>query len=150
MTDKPDLVQLTRSIIDSNRYLTLGTADESGQPWVSPVWYAAAGYREFFWVSSPDARHSHNLARRPEVAIVIFDSHQAGGWNALYMSGVGEELLDVDDGIKVFSRTSEAQGLRSWAREDVLSPARHRLYRVTVSEHFVLDPRDQRLPVSMD
>ena len=148
MNQERDLIQLTRSIIDSNRYLTLGTADESGQPWVSPVWYAAAGYREFFWVSSPDARHSRNLARRPEVAIVIFDSHQAGGWNALYMSAVGEELLDVDEGIAIFSRESEAQGLRPWTRADVLPPARHRLYRVTVTEHFVLDARDQRLPVS--
>ena len=149
MTDKPDLVELTRSIIDSNRYMTLGTGDESGLPWVSPVWYATAGYREFFWVSSPNARHSRNLARRPEVAIVIFDSHQAGGWNALYMSAVGEELRDVDDGIEVFSSASEAQGLRPWTREDVLPPARHRLYRVTVSEHFVLDARDRRLPVSL-
>jgi nitroimidazol reductase NimA-like FMN-containing flavoprotein (pyridoxamine 5'-phosphate oxidase superfamily) len=150
MTDKQDLVQLTRSIIDSNRYMTLGTADESGLPWVSPVWYAAAGYLEFFWVSSPDARHSRNLAGRPQLAIVIFDSHRAGDWNALYMSAVAEELLDVDDGIAVFSRTSEAQGMRSWTREDVRSPARHRLYRATASEHFVLDPRDQRVPVSVD
>jgi nitroimidazol reductase NimA-like FMN-containing flavoprotein (pyridoxamine 5'-phosphate oxidase superfamily) len=150
MTDKQDLVQLTRSIIDSNRYMTLGTADESGLPWVSPVWYAAAGYLEFLWVSSPDARHSRNLAGRPQLAIVIFDSHRAGGWNALYMSSVAQELFDVDDGIAVFSRRSEEQGMRSWTRKDVLPPARHRLYRATASEHFVLDPRDQRLPVSMD
>ena len=129
--------------------MTLGTADESGLPWVSPVWYAAAEYREFFWVSSPDAKHSHNLARRPQLAIVIFDSHRAGGWNALYMSAVAEELLDVDDGIEVFSRTSEAQGMRSWTREDVRPPARHRLYRATASDQFVLDPRDKRVPVSM-
>jgi nitroimidazol reductase NimA-like FMN-containing flavoprotein (pyridoxamine 5'-phosphate oxidase superfamily) len=144
-----DLVQVTRAIVDSNRYLTLGTADASGQPWVSPVWYAATGYQEFFWVSSPDARHSRNLADRPQVAIVIFDSHQAGGWNALYMSAVGEELLDVDAGVAVFSQASEAQGLRPWTRADVLPPARHRLYRATVLEHFVLGPRDERLPVSM-
>ena len=81
---------------------------------------------------------------------MIFDSHRAGGWNALYMSSVSEELLGVDEGIAVFSRTSEAQGMRSWTREDVLSPARHRLYRATTSEQFVLDPRDQRLPVSME
>ena len=54
--------------------MTLGTADESGRPWVSPVWFAHSGYREFFWVSSPDARHSINLAARPEVGIVMFDS----------------------------------------------------------------------------
>jgi len=114
------------------------------------VWYAPAEYREFFWVSPPDARHSRNLAGRPQVAIVIFDSHRAGGWNALYMSAVAEELVDGGEGIEVFSRRSEAQGMRAWTREDVLSPARHRLYRATASEHFVLDPHDQRLPVSVE
>jgi len=150
MTHEHDLGALARSVIDSNRYMTLGTADESGQPWVSPVWYAPAEYREFFWVSSPDAKHSRNLARRPQLAIVIFDSHRAGGWNALYMSAVAEELVDVDEGIDVFSRRSEAQGMRPWTRDEVRAPARHRLYRATASEHFVLDPHDQRLPVSVE
>ena len=62
-------------------------------------------------------RHSRNLARRPQLAIVIFDSHRAGGWNALYMSAVAEELVDVGDGIEVFSRRSEAQGMRTGTRE---------------------------------
>jgi hypothetical protein len=150
MTHEQDLGALARSIIDSNRYMALGTADASGLPWVSPVWYASEDYREFFWVSSPDARHSRNLVRRPQLAIVIFDSHRAGGWNALYMSAVAEELVDVRDGIEAFSRRSEAQGMRAWTQEDVLSPARHRLYRATASEHFVLDPHDQRLPVSVE
>jgi nitroimidazol reductase NimA-like FMN-containing flavoprotein (pyridoxamine 5'-phosphate oxidase superfamily) len=150
MTHEHDLGTLARSVIDSNRYMTLGTADESGQPWVSPVWYAPLEYREFFWVSSPNAKHSRNLARRPQLAIVIFDSHRAGGWNALYMSGVAEELVDVDEGIDVFSRRSEAQGMRPWTRDEVVAPARHRLYRATASEHFVLDPHDQRLPVSVE
>jgi nitroimidazol reductase NimA-like FMN-containing flavoprotein (pyridoxamine 5'-phosphate oxidase superfamily) len=75
-----DLRALARSIIDSNRYMTLGTADDGGVPWVSLVWYATEDYREFFWVSSPEARHSRNLEARPELAIVIFDSHQPGGW----------------------------------------------------------------------
>ena len=144
-----DLGAIARSIIDSNRYMTLATADEHGAPWASPVWYAPEAYREFLWVSKPDARHSRNLAVRPDLAIVIFDSHQAGGWKALYMSAVAEQLTDVDEAIQIFSRHGEAQGLRAWTHEDVLPPARHRLYRATVSEHFVLDPHDQRLPVSV-
>jgi nitroimidazol reductase NimA-like FMN-containing flavoprotein (pyridoxamine 5'-phosphate oxidase superfamily) len=143
-----DLGALARSVIDSNRYMTLATADEHGAPWASPVWYAPMEHREFLWVSKPEARHSRNLAVRPELALVIFDSHQAGGWNALYMTGVAEEIADVDDVIRIFSRHGEAQGLRAWTREDVVPPARHRLYRATVSEHFVLDPHDQRIPVS--
>ena len=80
---------------------------------------------------------------------MIFDSHEAGGWKALYMSAVAEQLADVDDAIGIFSRHGEAQGLRAWTREDVLPPARHRLYRARVSEHFVLDPHDKRLPVRL-
>ena len=149
--DPDDLGALARSIIDSNRYMTLATADEQGSPWASPVWYSPVGYREFLWVSSPEARHSRNLAVRPQLAIVIFDSHEAGGWKALYMSAVAEQLAEaeVDDAIHVFSRHGEAQGLRAWTREDIVPPARHRLYRATVSEHFVLDPHDQRIAVEV-
>lgn len=148
MTEQ-DLGALARSIVDTNRFMTLATADESGLPWASPVWYAPADYRELYWVSSPEARHSRNLAQRPQLAIVIFDSHEPGGWKALYMSAVAEQLVDVDEGIEVFCRRSLEQGLPVWTRDDVLPPARHRLYRAAVSEHFVLDPHDQRLPVTL-
>jgi nitroimidazol reductase NimA-like FMN-containing flavoprotein (pyridoxamine 5'-phosphate oxidase superfamily) len=147
--DRDDLGAIARAIVDSNRYMTLATADERGSPWASPVWYAPVSYREFLWVSSPEARHSQNLAARPELAVVIFDSHRAGGWNALYMVAVAEELTEVDEEIQIFSRHGEAQGLRAWTREDVLPPARHRLYRAKVSEHVVLDEHDQRLPVRL-
>jgi len=152
MTHPEELRTIARSIIDSNRYMTLATADETGLPWVSPVWYAQAQYREFFWVSSPQARHSRNLATRPDLAIVIFDSHQPGGWHAVYMSAVAEELVgvDVDEGIEIFSRRSEAQEMRAWTPEDVRPPARHRLYRASASQLFVLDPQDTRLPVSLE
>jgi len=145
-----DLGAIARSIVDTNRFMTLATADESGLPWASPVWYAPADYRELYWVSSPEARHSRNLAQRPQLAIVIFDSHEPGGWKALYMSAVAEQLTDVDGGIEGFSRRSAEQGMPLWRRDDVLSPARHRLYRATVSEHFVLDSHDQRLPVTLE
>ena len=149
MTEQ-DLGAIARSIVDTNRFMTLATADESGLPWASPVWYAPADYRELYWVSSPEARHSQNIATRPQLAIVIFDSHKPGGWKALYMSAGAEHLTDVDGCIEVFSRRSAEQGLPVWTRDDVLPPARHRLFRAAVSEHFVLDPHDQRLPVTLD
>lgn len=51
--DRQDLGSVARTIIDSNLYMTLATADGAGTPWASPVYYAVAGYTEFFWVSSP-------------------------------------------------------------------------------------------------
>ena len=69
-----DHTVVDRAIIDANLYMVLGTADETGAPWVSPVYFAPDGYRDFLWVSSPGARHSMNIAVRPGVSIVVFDS----------------------------------------------------------------------------
>jgi hypothetical protein len=143
MNEHEDLGAIARTIVDSNLYMVLGTADETGRPWVSPVYYAAAGYTEFFWVSSPEAIHSRNLATRPQVSIVVFDSRvPIGTGQGVYMSAVAEELIDgdLDRGIDIFSRTSVAHGGRVWKREDVQPPALYRLYRATASEHWVLDP----------
>jgi nitroimidazol reductase NimA-like FMN-containing flavoprotein (pyridoxamine 5'-phosphate oxidase superfamily) len=76
--DASDLAA-TREIVESNLYVTLATADAEGRPWASPVWFAHEGYRDFLWVSRPGARHSRNLAARPELALVIFDSTAAEG-----------------------------------------------------------------------
>jgi uncharacterized protein YhbP (UPF0306 family) len=153
MTSPEQLEAVARAIIDENRYMTLGTADESGVPWVSPVWYAPAGYREFFWVSYPDARHSRNITARPQIAIVIFDSRApVGSGQGVYMPAIAEELTGavLDQGIPIFSRRSELQGQRAWSRDDVQPPARLRLYRATTSEHFVLDAGDRRIPVDLE
>ena len=93
----PELADVARSVIDENSYMALGTADEAGNPWVSPVWFASEDYRNFHWVSSPDAKHSRNLAAHPEVAIAIFDSSvPVGGAQAVYMKGVAKELTGAE------------------------------------------------------
>jgi hypothetical protein len=141
------------TIVDANLYMTVATADEAGRPWASPVYFAVAGYREFFWVSSPDAQHSRNIAARPEVGIVIFDSRTAintGG--GAYMSAVAAEVTgaELDRGIGVFSERSLVHGAGEWTRADVLAPARLRLYRATATEHYVLSSGDERIPVSVE
>jgi predicted pyridoxine 5'-phosphate oxidase superfamily flavin-nucleotide-binding protein len=42
MMEGEELEAIARRVIDSNRFMTIGTADEEGVPWVSPVWYAPA------------------------------------------------------------------------------------------------------------
>jgi nitroimidazol reductase NimA-like FMN-containing flavoprotein (pyridoxamine 5'-phosphate oxidase superfamily) len=106
---EPDLAIVVEKIIDSNRYMTLATADDHGRPWASPVWFAHADYTDFFWVSRPDARHSRNLASRPELAIVVFDSTvPVGGGQAVYVEARAEELSGAvrDKAIAIYSRRS--------------------------------------------
>jgi hypothetical protein len=84
------------------------------------------------------------------VAIVIFDSRApVGRGQGVYISALAEELSgdDLDRGIVIFSRRSEAHGAGVWTPEDVSPLARHRLYRATASEHYVLDEQDRRTPV---
>jgi hypothetical protein len=85
------------------------------------------------------------------VAIVIFDSHApVGTGRGVYLSAVAEQVADaeVDRGIAVFSQRSVAQGASAWTRDDVVAPARVRLYRATVSECFLGD-RDERERVEL-
>ena len=145
-----NLEAVARAVFAGNRYMTLGTADEHGHPWVSPVWFARAGYDELFWVSSPNARHSRNIAARPQVSIVVFDSQvPVGSAAAVYMVGTAAQLTGaaLERGMEVFCREDEAQGLRPWTLDDVTGPAKHRLYRAAVAEHWVLGPHDERVPI---
>jgi Pyridoxamine 5'-phosphate oxidase len=140
-----------RRLVETNRYLTLATADADGRPWASPVWFAPFGDDAFLWVSDPEARHSRNIAARPEVAIVLFDSTvPVGGAEALYCDAVAEQLSGpaLGEGIAAFSRHSEARGAKAWGPDDVSPPARLRLYRATVTSQSVLGPGDRRLPVN--
>jgi hypothetical protein len=151
MTER-DPQAMARDLIDSNSYMTLGTADAAGLPWVSPVWFATADYREFFWVSRPERRHSRNLAERPQLSIVIFDSQvPINSGEAVYMSAVVDqpEGSELDRGLEVISDRSQAQGERRWTRADVEGTAALRLYRAIASEHFVLGENDDRIPVSL-
>ncbi|HEU5477054.1 MAG TPA: pyridoxamine 5'-phosphate oxidase family protein [Gaiellaceae bacterium] len=143
---------LLRSIVDKNPYMTLATADEEGTPWATPVWYATADYREFVWVSDPDARHSRNLAQRPELGIVIFDSQQRPATGeAVYLSALAELVPEgeIDRCLGLFSTVSRRQELPEWKRADVDPPARLRLYRATATAHYLLTGRDERIAVEV-
>jgi nitroimidazol reductase NimA-like FMN-containing flavoprotein (pyridoxamine 5'-phosphate oxidase superfamily) len=152
--DAAERETMARAIIDGNGYLTLATADADGLPWASPVWYAPASYREFFWVSKPGARHSQNIAVRPEVGIVIFDSTvPMSTGKAVYLAARAEQVFDereIERGVSVFSRRSLERGGRAWTPDDVAPDARLRLYRATASEQFVLSPEDERLPFHLE
>jgi hypothetical protein len=147
--------QTVRDIIEASRYLVLATADTAGRPWSTPLYFAHIGFTEFFWVSSPDVTHSRNIAVRPEVGIVVFDSQAAiGAGQGVYVSAAAE-LLEGDEiarGIEAFSRRSVAHGAREWTSQDVRPGAGLRLYRAAAGSHSILakDGRpDHRIPVPL-
>jgi hypothetical protein len=145
-------LERARKIVDANLYMVIATADLSGQPWASPVYFAHRDYRDFFWMSQPDATHSVNLRDRREVGIVIFDSTvPIDTGQGVYIGGVARELPahETSEGVEIFSRRSVGHGGSEVTVEDVSPPARHRLYQATAEAIYVLDEHDHRVEISL-
>lgn len=146
-------LRVLRSVIDANRFMTLATANEQGTPWASPVWFARRDERRFLWVSRPTTRHSRNIAARPDVAIVIYDSRTTPDERqAVYIVATATQLEgeDLDAGISAFSGESLSQALSEWPLERVTGPAGLRLYQATATSWFILaDGPDERLLVPL-
>ncbi|GAB3456936.1 pyridoxamine 5'-phosphate oxidase family protein [Actinophytocola sediminis] len=141
--------EIVRRILDGNTFVVLATADAAGVPWVSPVWFAQENYREFYWVSAPEARHSRNIAARREIAMVVYDpTVEPRDAEAVYMSATAAES---PTGIEVFSRVSVRRGRATWGPERISGNARLRLYRAVVTEYSILEPAadiDMRVTVT--
>jgi nitroimidazol reductase NimA-like FMN-containing flavoprotein (pyridoxamine 5'-phosphate oxidase superfamily) len=152
-----DLAAEARAVIDGTRYAVLGTADADGNPWTTPVYVSHDGYAAFYWVSSPAARHSVNIAVRPQVSAVVFDSQvPVGGAEAVYVSGTAAQVLD-DELERCAPIFQSRDGFTDFGADQLRADdAPLRLYRLVADEHFLLvrgsDPLtpqeiDGRVPV---
>jgi nitroimidazol reductase NimA-like FMN-containing flavoprotein (pyridoxamine 5'-phosphate oxidase superfamily) len=138
---RADLDEMARRVIDANLYMTLGTRDPDGLPRLSPVFYAAARYTDFYWVSSPQAQHSRNLAERPQVQIVIFDSTApVGQGEAVYVTATARqvEVHELDGRCREAFRT--AAGARRFQPAELRGEAAIRLYVAEASSWEVHVP----------
>ncbi len=142
-------------LLTKNRYVVLATADEDGSPWATPVWFAADGLHRILWLSWPGSRHSRLIARRPQVALTVFDSSRPSEDAAAFYAVASaaecrEPFLDAD--LAHYNRRTQEHGLRAFRREDVTEPARLRLYVAEISQAWVLDqdsPVDERVAVPL-
>jgi predicted pyridoxine 5'-phosphate oxidase superfamily flavin-nucleotide-binding protein len=154
-----DLADIAKTVIDANTYLVLGTADATGAPWVTPVYFTARDYRDFYWVSSPDAQHSRNLSERPEISIAIFDSHSVvGKAEAVYIHASAIQVPDdsLAEAAAIYNSNPAYAG--TFEVTDLRPPALFRLYHARALEHSVLirggDPKygrgaDSRMTVTL-
>lgn len=143
--------RLARTLVAHNSYLTLATAGDNGEPWASPVWFAARELAVFVWASKPGARHSRNIAENRRVSLVIFDSSRAPGEGSAFYASADAELVDdatFEDALAVYNDRSLAYGLSEWEPAKLREPGKHRLYRAVTLEAFVLDDHDERVRVA--
>jgi nitroimidazol reductase NimA-like FMN-containing flavoprotein (pyridoxamine 5'-phosphate oxidase superfamily) len=131
------LDEMARRVIDGNTYMVLGTLDPEGQPRLSPVFYTPARYRDFYWVSVPEAHHSRNVAERPDVRLVIFDSTMPPGeGEAVYVSATAREVpkAELPDVVREAFRTDAGT---QFTPEELSGHARLRLYVARATSYEV-------------
>jgi hypothetical protein len=129
MSGHPELNAIARRVIDANHYMTLGTLDRDGRRRLSPVYYTAARYMDFYWLSSPDAQHSHNLTERPAVEIVIFDSTAyVGEGEAVYLAATARRIGDDELGAVCPEAFRTTAGARQFEPQELSGNAPLRLY----------------------
>ena len=168
MTDKQavarqyatELAAMAREVVEANRYYVLGTAHPDGRPRVSPVYFTHHEYRAFYWVSSPDSQHSHNLHADPRVNAVVFDSSvPPAEIRAVYLTGRAAEVPGADLPVELDrAYAGVGKGGRAFGVEEVSGDGDLRLYRLDV-DAFEVHARgghpqwglgiDTRLPVTL-
>jgi len=84
-----------KRIISSILYITIATSSKDGNPWNSPVYTSYDKDYNFFWVSSPEAKHSKNIAENNRIAIVIYNSTDPEGTGeGVYIQARARVLTD--------------------------------------------------------
>lgn len=76
--------ELRRRIADylaRHTTLTLATVGADSLPQAAPLFYASDAQMNLIFLSSPDSRHSRNLARNPAAAAAIYD--EVWDWQAI-------------------------------------------------------------------
>jgi uncharacterized protein YhbP (UPF0306 family) len=126
-------------LLAQHRYLVLGTADDDGRPWVTPVFYAADGEHRLLWVSAPESRHSRNIAARPEVAITVFDTRAPiGEAEALYLEATAGPVADDARTAALAVLNTRLPTSRQLGPDDLKPVGPLQIYRAAVTRHFVL------------
>jgi uncharacterized protein YhbP (UPF0306 family) len=92
-----DMRPVLREFLASQSTLALATAgDEDGRPQVVPLFFVSDDDFNLFWISSPDSRHSANVAAWNDVAAAIY----AHTWDWAGIKGVqieGDAMPVTDD-----------------------------------------------------
>lgn len=126
--------------------MVLATSDTSGQPWITPVYFAFDDTQGvFYWYSRVEARHSRLIAANERAAVTIFTT-TPGAIGAVYMSGAAREVTAarLPSALSVYTRREKSGDLAAQKQfiaqvGDFAGSAPLRMYSFTPGELYVLN-----------
>lgn len=100
-----DLNQTISAFLQSQRTLSLATADTEGTPHAANVQFVSDDGWNLYWVSNAEAAHSRHMAARPQSAVTIYAAVESPAEiHGLQMHGVGEAICDPDNVAEALER----------------------------------------------
>jgi hypothetical protein len=127
-----DASRKARRLIEATCHMTIATADASGKPWSSPLFFVHDDAFTFFWVSYSGALHSANIRIRPQVAITILGRPPDHEGDGVYVDAEAAELNDVGEverAIRVLRKRPQDKKFMVSSTADVLGDAAWRIYK---------------------
>jgi general stress protein 26 len=121
-----DASRKARRLIEATCHMTIATADASGKPWSSPLFFVHDDAFTFYWVSYSGALHSANIRIRPQVAITILGRPPDHEGDGVYVDAEAAELNDVGEverAIRVLRKRPQDKKFMVSSTADVLGDA---------------------------
>ena len=154
------LIKKVQKLIIETNYITIGTVDELGNPWCSPLNCAYDEDFNFYWKSPVDCQHSKNIRDNGKVFFVLFDSSAPVGQGVgIYFKGAALQI--EEDNIEEIQKGSDLIATRvgkigSLAMKFIKFNPR-RVYKVTPNKIWINTIRivnfeniDGRIEVTLD
>lgn len=98
MRDRSYYENRAKEIIGKIHYLTLATTSAENIPWNSPLAYSVDNNFNFYFGSSKESQHAHNIRNNEKGFVVIYDSTAPDGeGEGVYMTAKVRELSDAQE-----------------------------------------------------
>ncbi len=144
---KRRLINLAKSVIKENQYLSLATANKKGKPWVSVIYYCCDRDYNFYYASQLESVHSKNIFENHRVASAIFNSTAAEG------TGVG---LQIAGEVHIVKDTELSKAFHYYhsrfVTEEMVRNGPYKLFKFSPVKIYINDPDakvDKRVEVKL-
>jgi len=98
MTSQSHQLDSIAALLRSQSTLALATTGDNAQPCLAPLFYIVDPALNLYWLSSPNSRHSRNLARDPAASAAVFRPTQ--DWNEICGVQMRGKVALIDDPLR--------------------------------------------------
>ena len=134
-----DIEKTIRDYLPHVIHMSLATCDNN-KPWICEVHYVFDNELNFYFLSTPQRRHSIEISNNPHVAGNIVTQHQLGqNVRGVYFEGSAEKLECVDIDHVAYQSYCQHFGTDEGILAEAEEETGHVFYKITVQKFALFD-----------